>query len=225
MANENLTYKIPDNLPFEQAAAMPTVSFLASILVHSIGNVQRDDTVVIHGAAGGVGSMLVKLCKQQHCTKIIATVSSMDKAEYVKQMGADIVCTYNFVETTLSSTNQIGATIIFDSVAGAITENSLQCLAPFGTLVQFGNSSGNKGTFSTSDVHSSCRSIKGFSLGTTRKMKPEWIRPYAEKMIEQFANKTYQLHIDQIFNLEDVISAHKYFEKRQHRGKILLKLN
>ncbi len=226
VAHESLVYKIPATLSFEQAATMPTVSFLAEILLNAIGNVSKEDTVIIHSAAGGVGSMLVKLCKQLQCQKIIATVGSRNKINYVKTLGADVVCTYeDFVEVTLEATNSFGATVIFDSVAGNITADSLRCLAPFGTLVQFGNSSGEKGDFSTNDVHSSCRSIKGFSLGTTRKLKPEFIRPFAENMIDQFANQTLQLHIDRIFNLVNIIEAHKYFEKRQHHGKILLKLN
>ena len=224
VAHESLTYAIPDQLPFEQAAAMPTVSFLSSMLVEHIAHVSPDDIVVIHSAAGGVGSMLVTLCKQLGCQTIIGTVSSPTKFDYVKQLGAHIVCTYEeFVEQTVTIAKD-GATIIFDSVAGDVTEKSLQCLAPFGTLVQFGNSSGRPGNFSNADVHNSCRSVKGFSLGTTRKLKPAMIRPYAEKIIAQFANGTLHLQVDQIFELEDVVLAHETFEKRQHNGKILLKL-
>ena len=205
VAHESLTYRIPDTLSFEQAAAMPTVSFLAAILVEKVGVVTEEDTIIIHSAAGGVGSMLVQLCKEKQCRKIIATVGSLEKIDYVKELGADVVCTYeDFVDTTLEATNQKGATIIFDSVAGNITADILRCLAPFGTLVQFGNSSGKKGTFSTSDVHSSCRSVKGFSLGTSQSL---------------------HLNIDRIFPLENVTQAHQYFEQRQHNGKILLKLN
>lgn len=226
VANETLTYKIPQHLHFEQAAAMPTVSLLAAILVEKIAKIKTNDTVVIHSAAGGVGSMLVQLCKKKNCLKIIGTVSSLSKANYVKRLGADVVCTYEeFTEITLNETNNLGATVIFDSVAGTITTDSLKCLAPFGTLVQFGNSSGNKGHFTTNDVHSSCRNVKGFSLGTTRKMNPDFIRPYAEQMIRKFSNNEITLNVDRIFNLEEIVEAHQYFERRNHNGKILLKLN
>ena len=224
VANEHLTYAIPENLAFEQAAAMPTVSFLSAMLVEHIAQVSPDDIVVIHSAAGGVGSMLVTLCKQLGCQTIIGTVSSPTKFDYVKQLGAHIVCTYEeFVEQTVNIAKD-GATIIFDSIAGDVTEKSLQCLAPFGTLVQFGNSSGRPGNFSNADVHNSCRSVKGFSLGTTRKLKPEMIRPYAEKIIAQFASGALHLQVDQTFELKDVVLAHETFEKRQHNGKILLKI-
>lgn len=203
---------------------MPTVSFLAAILVNEIASVQPHDSVVIHSAAGGVGSMLVQLCRQKGAY-VIATVGSAAKYDAMTKLGAHVVCTYEqFVDDTLAHTNGLGATIVFDCVAGDVTTRSLSCLAPFGTLVQFGNSSGQPSTFSTNDVHASCRSVKGFSLGTTRQMRPAFIRPYAEKMIEAFANETLTLPIDRIFPLTQVVEAHTYFERRQHVGKVLLDL-
>ena len=225
IAHESLVYKIPNTLDLKQAAAMPTVSFLANILVQKMDQVQPTDTVIIHSAAGGVGSMLIQLCKQIGCETIIATVGSEAKFDYVKRLGATHACTYDtFTDVTNELTNHLGANIIFDSVAGDVSADSLKCLAPFGTLVQFGNSSGKKAIFTNTDVHSSCRTIKGFSLGTTRQIKPEMIRPYAEQMIAAIANGTYSLNISAIYPLDDVVQAHENFEKRVHNGKILLAL-
>ncbi|MDR4918690.1 zinc-binding alcohol dehydrogenase family protein [Bacillus pseudomycoides] len=202
VANEQLVFKIPDNLSLEQAATMPTVSILSYILLYEIGQVQKTDTIVIHSAAGGVGSMLVQLAKLAGVQKIIGTVGNLNKTDYVKTLGADIVCTYKtFADEVLKQTNNKGANIIFDSVAGEVTSKSLECLALYGTLVQFGNSSGKAGTFKTSDVHSSCRNIKGFSLGTTRKHNPSRLTPVAEKVLELFASNKVSIPIAQVFNL------------------------
>ncbi|MFD1608595.1 quinone oxidoreductase family protein [Oceanobacillus luteolus] len=225
VANEKLVFKIPDSLSFEQAAAMPTVSILSYILLHEIGQIKNTDTIVIHSAAGGVGSMLVQLAKLSGVQKIIGTVGNIEKENYVKNLGADVVCTYEtFVEEVLKQTNNQGANIIFDSVAGDVTRMSLDCLAFYGTLVQFGNSSGRAGTFKTSDVHSSCRNIKGFSLGTTRKHNPERLAPVAKRVIEIFESKQITLPIAQIFNLSDAAKAHELIESRNYEGKVLLKV-
>lgn len=225
IANERLVFKIPDTLSFEQAAAMPTVSILSYILLHEIGQVKETDTIVIHSAAGGVGSMLVQLAKLSGVQHIIGTVGKIDKENYVNKLGADTVCTYEtFVEKVLRETNNQGANIIFDSVAGEVTRKSLDCLALYGTLVQFGNSSGKTGHFTTSDVHYSCRNIKGFSLGTTRKHNPIRLAPVAEKVIELFDTKQLSLPIAQIFNLRDAGAAHKLIESRNYEGKVLLKV-
>lgn len=224
VANEQLVFKIPDSLPFEQAAAMPTVSILSYILLHEIGQIQKPDTIVIHSAAGGAGSMLVQLAKLAGVEKIIGTVGNMKKADYVRRLGADHVSTYDtFSEEVLKQTNNQGANVIFDSVAGEITARSLECLALYGTLVQFGNSSGKAGSFKTSDVHSSCRNIKGFSLGTTRKHRPERLAPAAEKVIELFASKKITLPIAHIFDLSEAAQAHQMMEGRNYEGKILIK--
>lgn len=103
IANEKLVFKIPDSLSFEQAAAMPTVSILSYMLLHEIGQITKTDVLVIHSAAGGVGSMLVQLAKLAGVEKIIATVGNLEKANYVKKLGADVVCTYEtFKEEVLS---------------------------------------------------------------------------------------------------------------------------
>ena len=124
----------------------------------------------------------------------------------------------------LAETEGKGATVIFDSVAGDITQRSLACLANYGTLVQFGNSSGKAGQISTADVHSSCRHIKGFSLGTTRKEDPKRLAPAAEKVFDYLLAGRIHIPIAGIFDLKDVQQAHRLMESRMHQGKILLKL-
>ncbi|WP_411954289.1 quinone oxidoreductase family protein [Alkalibacillus sp. S2W] len=226
VANEQLVFKIPHSLPLEKAATMPTVSVLSYILLYEIGQVQESDTIVIHSAAGGVGSMLVQLAKLAGIQSIIGTVGDIGKEDYVKALGADTVCTYEtFAQEVLKLTDDQGANVIFDSVAGEISNNSLDCLALFGTLVQFGNSSGKAGTFKTSDVHSSCRTIKGFSLGTTRKHNPARLAPVAEKVLKLFDSNEVTLPVTQVFNLNDVEKAHKLIESRSYKGKVLIKIN
>lgn len=224
-ANEHLVFKIPGSLPFQQAASMPTVAILSYMLLHEIAQIKKTDTIVIHSAAGGVGSMLVQMAKLAGVHKIIGTVGNKNKENYVKTLGADFVCTYDtFVDKVLKETDNFGANIIFDSVAGEVSSKSLECLALYGTLVQFGNSSGKSGVFKTSDVHNSCRTVKGFSLGTTRKHDPERLAPVAEKVVKMFASMELKLPIAQVFDLSEVQLAHKLIESRNYEGKVLLKV-
>ncbi|WP_332645911.1 quinone oxidoreductase family protein [Lysinibacillus sp. 54212] len=226
VASEQLVYKIPDSLTFERAATFPTVSILSYMLIHEIGQIKPTDVIVIHSGAGGVGSMLVQLAKLARVKQIITTVGNLEKAQYVKDLGADVVCTYDtFVEEVLKLTNNEGADVIFDSVAGDVTSKSLQCLALYGTLVQFGNSSGRAGTFKTSDVHSSCQNVKGFSLGTTRKHDPNRLAPVAEKVIELFTENKIMLPVAAIFDLSNIAQAHQLIQSRSYEGKVLVKIS
>ena len=125
----------------------------------------------------------------------------------------------------LELTNGAGANVIFDSVAGEITQKSLDCLALYGTLVQFGNSSGKHGVIQTSDVHSSCRNMKGFSLGTTRKHQPARLKPAAADVIELYAAGLLHMPIAKVFELSEATAAHQFIEDRNYHGKVLLKLH
>lgn len=223
-AHKQLTFRIPESLSFEQAAAMPTVSILSYLLLHDIGQVKKSDTIVVHSGAGGVGSMLIQLAKLAGVETVMATVGNLSKEDYVKRMGAEHVCTYDtFSEEVLQLTYGNGADVVFDSVAGEVTTASLACLGLYGTLVQFGNSSGSAGHFKTSDVHSSCRNVKGFSLGTTRKHRPDMLAPAAERVIELFAAGKVMLPIAKVFDLSDAKQAHDLIESRAYEGKVLIK--
>ena len=90
--------------------------------------------------------------------------------------------------------------------------------------MQFGNSSGKAGTFTTNDVHSSCRNIKGFSLGTTRKHDPVRLAPIAKKVIDLFDAKQISLPIAKIFQLSEAAEAHRLIESRNYEGKVLLEV-
>lgn len=225
VASEALTYVIPNDLDLKQAAAMPTVSILSYILLHKIGCVQQSDTIVVHSAAGGVGSTIIQLAKLFGVQRIIGTTGDKGKFDFIKDLGAHNVYTYDdFAEKTLEITASNGANAIFDSVAGEVTERSMTCLAHYGTLVQFGNSSGRPGRFSTADVHNSCRNVKGFSLGTTRKLKPKYLQPVVDELLSMMTNGQIIIPIDTIYTLDEVAAAHQRIESRQHQGKILIKL-
>ncbi|CAN7262162.1 quinone oxidoreductase family protein [Rossellomorea sp. LjRoot5] len=223
-AHKQLTFKIPESLSSEQAAAMPTVSILSHILLHEIGQVKKNDAIVVHSGAGGVGSMLIQLAKLAGVETVVATIGTLSKEDYVKRLGADHVSTYDtFSEEVLQLTNGKGADVVFDSMAGEVTTASLDCLGLYGSLVQFGNSSGSAGHFKTSDVHSSCRNVKGFSLGTTRKHRPDMLAPAAERVIELFATGKVTLPIAQVFDLSEAKLAHDLIESRAYEGKVLIK--
>ena len=96
----------------------------------------------------------------------------MKQKEIALYAGADYVICHqdeDFVEKINELTNREGVNIILDSISGSVSERSLKCLAYYGRLVHFGNASGEIGNFQTKDLHASCRSILGFSFGTTRK--------------------------------------------------------
>lgn len=223
VAEQNLTYEIPDTIDFDTAAACPTVSFLSYKLLAEIARIEKGETILIHAAAGGVGTTAIQLAKILGAGKVIGTVGNENKASIVLKAGADHVVTYqHFEEKVNELTDGKGVSIVLDSIAGEMTERGLTCLAPYGRFVQFGHSSGKAGTIKTSDLHSSCRSILGFSLGTTRKQRPDSLQTTAKQVLKYISEGKLKFEIGHRFPLKDAQLAHQLIESRLSTGKILL---
>jgi len=175
VANEDLTFALPDSIDFDTAAASPVVSFTSYKLLADVARLVPGESVLIHAAAGEIGTTAIQLAKLLGAGKVIGAVGSASKAAVALEAGADhVICNDNedFAARTLELTDGAGADIILDSISGAVSERSLACLAWYGRLVHFGNASGEVGSIRTIDLYASCRSVLGFSFGTTRSKRP-----------------------------------------------------
>ncbi|MDM5188404.1 quinone oxidoreductase [Bacillus sp. DX4.1] len=225
VANENLTFVLPDEVDFTTAAACPIVSFTSYNLLANVARLQQGETILIHAAAGGIGTTAIQLAKTLGAGKTIGTVGNEAKKKIALEAGADHVICYqdaDFVEKVNELTNGEGADVILDSISGTVSEKSLKCLAYYGRLVHFGNASGDIGTFQTKDLHASCRSILGFSFGTTRKKRPHLLLHTAEQVFRYLRDGSLQIEVGKRFSLQDAGKAHEWVESRQSTGKIIL---
>lgn len=225
VADEILTFQLPDEVDMETAAAAPIVTFTSYNLLANVARIQPGETVLIHAAAGGIGTTALQLAKLLGADKVIGTVGSGAKMQIAEQVGADYVINYE-TEDFVARVNEItagkGADIILDSVAGKVFEQSLECLAMFGRIVNFGNSGGKAGSFQTSGLHSSCRSVLGFSLGTHRKYRPQVLQATADAVLPFLADGRLRMTIGSSFSLQDAAKAQAEIEARKTTGKILL---
>ena len=225
VADESLTFAIPDSLDFKAAAACPIVSFTAYKLLAEVARIESGETVLIHAAAGGIGTTAIQLAKLLGAGKVIGTVGSESKSGIVLEAGADHVICHDqedFAEKVNEWTQGEGANVILDSISGRVSEKSMTCLAPYGRLVHFGNASGEVGSFQTVDLHASCRSVLGFSFGTTRQKRPEQLRRTAEQVIPFLSQGRLQIKIGSTFSLSEAARAHEWVESRKSTGKVLL---
>ncbi|NGQ95826.1 quinone oxidoreductase [Brevibacillus sp. SYP-B805] len=228
VADESLTFLLPDAVDFETAAACPIVSFTSYKLLADVARLEPGETVLIHAAAGGIGTTAIQLAKILGAGLVIGTVGSEKKAAIALEAGADHVICYendDFAEKVKALTNGEGANVILDSISGRVTEKSLDCLAMYGRLVHFGNSSGEVGHVKTIDLHASCRSVLGFSFGTTRKKRPHLLRETAERVLGLLAEQRLTIKIGRRFSLEQAAQAHEWVESRQSTGKVLLEVS
>lgn len=225
LADEKLAYPLPDAMSWETAAALPTVGLTAYTLLHDVAQLRPGETVLVHSAAGGVGTTAVQLARLLGAGPVFGTVGSSAKVSLVQGLGAQGVVDYTrepFSQRVNDWTEGRGVDVILDSVGGTVSEESLACLAPFGRLVHFGQSSGSGGRITVSDLHASCRAVLGYSLGTVRRTRPESLRPAAETVMRLAAAGRLMMQVGRRYPLLQAAEAHIWMESRQSTGKIVL---
>jgi len=127
----------PANLSHAEAAALPLVTITAWEALHHRARMHENETVLIHGGAGGVGHIAIQLAHLHGC-RVITTAGSDESEAMCKQMGADLVIRYdkqNVIETVNNATDNTGCAVVFDTVGGDVFNTSIDCLAVHGRLV------------------------------------------------------------------------------------------
>lgn len=216
--------KIPDGIDTKTACAAMLQGMTAHYLTHSTFKIEKNDTILLHAATGGVGLLLTQIAKKLGA-RVIGTVGSEEKSRLAKENGVDGTIIYtkeNFEERVKELTNNEGAGVVYDSVGKATFLKSLNCLKPRGLLVSFGQSSGAIPEFNTRIL-----SEKG-SLYLTRPTLADYAASNEE--IVQRTNELFswikggklKIRIHKTFKLSEAKEAHKELESRKTMGKLLL---
>ena len=215
--------RVPDAIRFDQAAAMMLQGMTACFLLTRTTKVQRGQTVLIHAAAGGVGLILVQWAKHLGCT-VIGCVSTEEKAALVRAHGADhtVVGLAHLPARVKEITGGAMLPVVFDSVGRDSFLPSLDCLAPYGMMVSYGNASG---PVAIPDI--GILAAKG-SLFLTRPTlatytaKREDLEACAKGLFEVVASGAVVIRVNQSFALKDAAEAHRALESRRTTGSTVL---
>ena len=216
--------KLPDSIDTRTAAAIMLQGMTVHYLTHSTFPLQPGHTALVHAAAGGVGLLLIQVAKM--CgARIIGTCSTEEKAERVRQMGADEVILYtkqDFSAEVKRLTQGRGVDVAYDAVGRATWEGSMNCLRPRGMLVLYGNASGP-----VPPIDPLTLTTKG-SLFLTR---PSLVHHVAtrEDLLERSSalfnwvgSGKLRVQVGETFPLAQAAEAHRRLESRLTSGKVLL---
>jgi NADPH2:quinone reductase len=218
------TYALDQRISDDDAASLLMLVTGYNILTFA-GRLAQGESVLVHAAAGGVGSTAVQIARALGAGTIFATVGSEAKRAVARDAGADVVIDYqseDFARAVLDATNGRGVDLILDSVAGEVFNAGLTALAPFGRIVAFGMASGTPGTVKTNELHPSNRAVIGYSSGSYRKLRPEALRPAAEASLRLVAEGKVHVVVGARFPLREAADAHRLVESRAGHGKVLL---
>ena len=215
---------LPEDISDDMAAAVMLKGLTAHYLIRKTFPVQAGQTILVHAACGGVGSILCQWAESLGA-RVIGTVGSDSKAELAKRLGCDVVIVYareDFVKRVREETAGEGVSAVFDGVGKSTFEGSLDCLRPRGMMVSFGNASGPVAPFNLLSL-----SRKG-SLFVTRPSLAHYTATRAElvlaaqELFDAIRCGRFTLRIKQRFPLEKASEAHRKLESRATTGSTLL---
>jgi NADPH2:quinone reductase len=213
---------LPATVSFEAGAAFRS-AYATAYYGLQRGRLAPGETLLVHGAAGGVGLAAVDVGKLLGAT-VIATASSDDKLAVCKQMGADHVIDYTkgFRDRVKVLTDDRGADVIYDPVGGDVSDESMRCIAPFGRLLIVGFTSGRPAALKANHLLIKDAEAIGFTIGALSRLDPERERKNLAILTGWLAAGRITPHVSHALPLERAAEALNLVRDRKVIGKAVL---
>jgi len=224
VASVDRTFRISDGVSEDVALALLIQGLTAWHLLRTSARLAEGESVVVHSASGGTGSLIVQLAKPMGAGRVIATAGSPERREQALAKGADVAVD---PDTEALAVELIGANggrpvdVAFDAAGGRIFEQSLAALAPFGRLVAYGNSTREKVAVTNGELLKTSRSVVGFWLMHLLGRRDMLERPLAD-LFERTVRGEVSPRIGTVYPLSDARRAHEDLEGRRTTGKLTL---
>lgn len=222
----DMAIPIPSGMSFERAAAIPEAFLTAREALFGLGQLQAGQFVLIHAAAGGVGSAAVQLAALAGA-RVIGTAGSGEKLELVQQLGAELTVNYreeDFVAQT-KLLNPRGVDLVLDFVGGSYWEQHAKLLSVGGRCVVIGVLGGATAQVNLALLLMKRHQILGLVMRSRELSdKIRITRSFIEHSLPQFSTGKLKPVVDQVFPLAQAQQAHERMEQNLNQGKIVLKL-
>ncbi len=217
-------FPLPDNLSFEQGAALPMNYLTAQFALGTRGQLREGETVLVHGAAGGVGTASIQVAKG-YGARVIAVVSTEEKARVAKAAGADeAVLVDGFLAAVKELTDGRGVDVVVDVVGGDLMTDSLRSLAPQGRLLVVGFTAGTIPEVRVNRLLLNNIDVRGVGWGAYAMVRPGFMRRQWEALLPMMESGAVNPPIGTSYPLEDVRTALTDMAERRATGKSVLTL-
>jgi NADPH:quinone reductase len=226
VADAVTVFPLPEGVDLRTAATLPTVLPTAHALIHEVGRLRSGESVLVHGAAGGIGTVAGQLARAAGAGAVYGVISSAAKAEHALKYGYDEVFTADsFPEEVRRATDGSGVDLVLDPVGGESLRRGVGTLAAFGRLVSFGNASGAEPWHvGQAELYAQGRSVGGFSILALSQTAPQALRALAERAFRKVTDGTVILPVTAEFALSEAADAHRLMGGRTSTGKLLLRV-
>ncbi len=226
VADARSVIPLKEDMDLKEAVSLPLQGLSAYHILKTMGRLQKGETVLVHAAAGGVGTIAVQLAKLMGADKVIATASTEDKLELARSLGADVCINYTkegWYKDVLEATNGRGVNVALEMAGGDIFKNTQKCLATFGRLVIYGVASGEQAVMHPSSLMARNQSVIGFFLPQIMR-KPELLLPSMRELFSLLEEGKLKLIIGEVHPIEEAAKVHELLQSRKTTGKVILEV-
>lgn len=221
----DFVFALPDELSYDEGAALPMNYLTADFTLHERAGLREGETVLVHGAAGGVGTATIQVAKGMGA-RVVAVVSTEEKAGVARAAGADeAVLVEGFKDAAKELTGGVGVDVVVDVVGGDLFTDSLRVLAPQGRLMVVGFAAGqgipqvkvNRLLLNNVDV-------RGVGWGAYAMVRPGYMHQQWERLVPMMTSGVVKPPIGSTYPLDDFSQALLDMEARRTLGKSVVRV-
>ena len=225
VTDESLLARIPDNLSFTDAAAVPEAFITAHDAIITLGGLTAGNTLLIHAVGSGVGLAGLQIAKALGAS-VIGTSRTDEKLDKCARFGLDLAIATPepvFADAVLEKTGGRGVDVILDLVGAAYFEQNLASLATKGRLILVGLTSGRTAEFNLGIALQKRATIIGTTLRVrSNAEKADATQRFAEDVLPLLASGTVMPNVDRVYPLDDAVAAYNYLKSNESFGKVVL---
>ena len=217
-------FPLPEAMSFEQGAALPMNYLTAQFALETRGGLRAGETVLVHGAAGGVGTASIQVAKG-YGARVIAVVSTEDKQRVALEAGADeVVLVDGFLGAVKELTGGRGVDVVVDVVGGDLMTDSLRSLAPLGRVLVVGFTAGAIPEVRVNRLLLNNIDVRGVGWGAYAMVRPGFMRRQWDALVPMMEAGVIAPPVGATYPLEDVRTALTDLAERRATGKLVLTL-
>jgi NADPH:quinone reductase len=224
VALANMTVVLDPDADDVAMASLPAQGTTAFLTLQASTTLLPGESVLVHGAAGGVGSLAVQIAKALGAGTVIGTASTEERRAFVRGLGADFAIAYdepNWPQTVLEHTNGRGVDVLLESIGGDVFEQNFECLATFGRYIVFGSTRGPGEPFAPRRLMTKAQSLTGIYLPVFFQ-KPEIIGRALKFLADGVKTGKIKANVATVLPLSQTAEAHRMLEERRAEGVVVL---
>jgi NADPH2:quinone reductase len=218
-------HPLPESMSYEQGAGFGLTYQTSYFALAYRAQLQPGETVLVHSAAGGVGTAALQIARALDAGKIIGTAGSDDKLKVILDNGADLALNYqreDFVEVVKRETEGRGADVIYDPVGGELGQRNTKCVAFEGRIILIGFTSGSFSNFVSNHILIKNYSVIGLHWGAYRQHRPEKIEQAWRELFALFEGGKLNPVIGRVYPMDRIGDAMDFLVSRKATGKLVL---